>query len=544
MKSPDFEVEEPQFKPVGSQSEEAFGKMKREAEPTVKDLLVWEEMQDRPQPIRGLNKNLEWISEAQDSFKAFVPHGNPRPASSFKPKAIEDNEDRPPKSLSPQAAKSGKQAKNPQQGKNRELSPQAPGKKQVNQGLSKTPKSGKVKNTGEHEKNDENGKSGHNPSQRQLERLKKLNQTTRWLPNSAFKTYFGKPIFANYGMGNVNPAYGGLMYGDYMKTHNIAPHEGSNNPQTQQVYEIAETKALGRASKPQIVPRKCKDEDRLPPEEVDKIKQRSLILPKNKLKPSKEIVKPNLLEEKIFKSEHGTPHDSEDEAEKPQTKSQLSLNKPSSKAPQGSQGSQVPVVAQVPQALQILSKPGDKKPARKSQDLEPTASNPEKSRNPSNVNNPKNLLGRVPDDRNIEEAKEQDEQSEVHRNDYHEEDKSHDASAQAEDCADCNRQNFNKLIRTSYQDMTGKITVDRNNQIVEPYKYCARCRDCLYSEDVLKPPYSLGEIPPQELNPKNYKTLPPQWTQRIPAAGKLSYRSPSAYNVIFGENQPLGGAYS
>ena len=40
-----------------------------------------------------------------------------------------------------------------------------------------------------------------------------METTTRWLPNSAFQTYFGKPAFENYGMGNINPPTGGLVYG-------------------------------------------------------------------------------------------------------------------------------------------------------------------------------------------------------------------------------------------------------------------------------------------------------------------------------------------
>jgi len=40
-----------------------------------------------------------------------------------------------------------------------------------------------------------------------------MEETTRWLPNSAFTTYFGKPAFENYGRGNVNPAIGGCIYG-------------------------------------------------------------------------------------------------------------------------------------------------------------------------------------------------------------------------------------------------------------------------------------------------------------------------------------------
>ena len=30
---------------------------------------------------------------------------------------------------------------------------------------------------------------------RRKARIKKFNETTRWLPNTAFQTYFGKPAF-------------------------------------------------------------------------------------------------------------------------------------------------------------------------------------------------------------------------------------------------------------------------------------------------------------------------------------------------------------
>ena len=32
-----------------------------------------------------------------------------------------------------------------------------------------------------------------------------INATTRWLADTAFTTYFGKPAFHAYGKGNVNP---------------------------------------------------------------------------------------------------------------------------------------------------------------------------------------------------------------------------------------------------------------------------------------------------------------------------------------------------
>lgn len=40
-----------------------------------------------------------------------------------------------------------------------------------------------------------------------------MGKTTRWLPNTSFTTYYGKPAFENYGMGNVQPTVGGIVYG-------------------------------------------------------------------------------------------------------------------------------------------------------------------------------------------------------------------------------------------------------------------------------------------------------------------------------------------
>lgn len=63
------------------------------------------------------------------------------------------------------------------------------------------------------------------------EKMKKLKLEGRLLPDSAMTTYFGKPAFHAYGNGNVRPASGGLIYGQYMKTHNINPHSGDNKPE-------------------------------------------------------------------------------------------------------------------------------------------------------------------------------------------------------------------------------------------------------------------------------------------------------------------------
>ena len=44
-----------------------------------------------------------------------------------------------------------------------------------------------------------------------------INSTTRWLADSSFTTYFGKPAFHAYGKGNVKPANPAYK----MLTHNI-----------------------------------------------------------------------------------------------------------------------------------------------------------------------------------------------------------------------------------------------------------------------------------------------------------------------------------
>ena len=61
--------------------------------------------------------------------------------------------------------------------------------------------------------------------------MKNLKLCSRWLPDSAMTTFFGKPAFHAYGNGNTNPISGGSIYGDYMKSHNINPHSGDNKPQ-------------------------------------------------------------------------------------------------------------------------------------------------------------------------------------------------------------------------------------------------------------------------------------------------------------------------
>jgi hypothetical protein len=66
-----------------------------------------------------------------------------------------------------------------------------------------------------------------------------MKTTSRWLPDSALTTYFGKPAFHAYGNGNTNPTNGGTIYGNYLKTHNLNPHSGDNQPEFRQVFDRA-----------------------------------------------------------------------------------------------------------------------------------------------------------------------------------------------------------------------------------------------------------------------------------------------------------------
>lgn len=89
----------------------------------------------------------------------------------------------------------------------------------------------KEKKLKEKEKKREEKKLGRKQKRRRMERVKKFKRGSRWLPNSAFQTYFGKPAFENYGRNNLNPLFGGPVYGNYMKSHNINPERLPNHPQ-------------------------------------------------------------------------------------------------------------------------------------------------------------------------------------------------------------------------------------------------------------------------------------------------------------------------
>lgn len=67
-----------------------------------------------------------------------------------------------------------------------------------------------------------------------------MEYNSREMPNTKFSSFYGKPIFEpTYGHKNTHFQYGGLLYGDYMLSHNVNPHRGSNKPEFQQTYNNA-----------------------------------------------------------------------------------------------------------------------------------------------------------------------------------------------------------------------------------------------------------------------------------------------------------------
>jgi hypothetical protein len=62
---------------------------------------------------------------------------------------------------------------------------------------------------------------------------------TRDLSNTRFKSYYGKSCMEAYGMNNINEPIGGIIYGNNLKTFNVGPHVGGNDPKYYQSHTTA-----------------------------------------------------------------------------------------------------------------------------------------------------------------------------------------------------------------------------------------------------------------------------------------------------------------
>lgn len=55
------------------------------------------------------------------------------------------------------------------------------------------------------------------------------------MPNSAIRLFYEKPCLESYGRKNTS-GNNGIIYHDYLKTHNIQPHRHENDPKKYQTY--------------------------------------------------------------------------------------------------------------------------------------------------------------------------------------------------------------------------------------------------------------------------------------------------------------------
>jgi hypothetical protein len=303
------------------------------------------------------------------------------------------------------------------------------------------------------------------------------------------------------------------MYGSYMTSHNIGPHEGDNNPKYQQVFEAAELKAAKRKPKAPEPPRKCKEEDRLNPEQVEELKTRQPVLSAPRKFPSKEILKPDLYEAKRFKSEHNTPDTSNLQEARPVTQASKAEHK---LLPGRTREAEVNLSRTVPRgiaapttapAAPLLSQT-TKQPVllRPSQEVvKPVSVAPPAQRREAEQprlkairEEPQEEETKGLDEGRIEDEKESRDPDEVR--------------TEGEACSEVHHHSpSRRFTTTSYQAMTGK-NLNSEPLVYEPFRYCKNCQSHLLPErpeltveDMLRPPRHLGELPVQELDPKIYR---------------------------------------
>lgn len=168
---------------------------------------------------------------------------------------------------------------------------------------------------------------------KELERLEHEISVSRWKPNTHLLSLHGKPIWHPYGQGNTKPAVGGVVYGQYLLTHNVNPHSGENCPQYQQVYESAHNKAFENGKKTLEPYRRLPESPKISKEEMEELKNRNPIMPDAPSKHLKRNVEQlDLMKEVCFASKHSTPAQSEIQISEPSQRNTPKARKPIQKS--------------------------------------------------------------------------------------------------------------------------------------------------------------------------------------------------------------------
>lgn len=334
-----------------------------------------------------------------------------------------------------------------------------------------------------------------------IDRINKLHATTRWLPDSAFTTFFGKPAFHAYGKGNVNPTYGGPIYGQYMLSHNINPECGSNLPQYRQTYKCAGMKTFDKPDRVPHLPRKCAEDARMTDNMVADVNKRNPRMPEAPLAHKQRIVAPDLARSGYFHSEHGgTPPPSEP-------------SDTASEAPAFQKAERAkPVTSARPKKAETL-KPVEapKKKAKKAKIVEFEQAEPDmvavEVEEPIVTRKTKKRKSRA---RKVEPEQAQEEAS-----------PSPEPSPEAS-AADIEEEDVQSEEESETQD--GQDAEPFGIRYIDGTAYIPFC----------PPSETPGDVPLHELDPRNYKFVPSQWTKRIRAAGRNTHKSEALYNVIMG----------
>lgn len=483
---------------------ETHGYLKRPEDPPIKTLLTWNP-EEAPKKNPGVRTSGKWTSEMRDSYRGFFFSDDHRKVfrlkeedtPSFDPSSLAENsKEKTLTSLKVTAREIPKEESglidssfNDQQPAKAVPSAPAPDQPQAPEPATKPSKrqvtTARAKSAAPKPEAEEEERR-----KRQEARIKKLHQTSRWLPNSAFTTYYGKPPFCAYGQGNVNPTVGGIMYGNYLATHNVAAQEGANNPMYQQVYETAELYASKRPAKEPEPPRKCKDEDRLTPQQVKELKQRSQITGKERKNPSKPIVKPDLIKAKTFQSVHSTPNLSRAEEGpvvqlptasqppaviRPPTHEERLTTRPSPEAKKAADAKPRPE-----QVVRLPADPHEETPMPVKADL--TEAEPirpatsELQRVPvrdeavqldprTETGSPRTIrLQPTPSLIPLSPAPRLGEEGQAQ-------------ARKPEDCDQCMEENLRHMqYVTAYRDMTGKAGYQPEIPLAQPFRYCERCQ--------------------------------------------------------------------
>ncbi|OMJ85022.1 hypothetical protein SteCoe_13744 [Stentor coeruleus] len=429
---------------------EFFSKVNHKTDSPINPLPAFSAQDSNPKNTQTKPSNYNWLSDSQYTYQSYLllSPNFPLPTSAYHPKPIPENDPKQSDQIPTINPKKISTSPKPRQNTPICLS---------------------------HATKQPSPKIKHKNTLKQKASIDKYKLATRSMPDSSFKKYFGKPVFANYGHANKSPIFGGFLYGNYMKSYNSAPHDGNKDLSKLKVLENVQDRAMKKQDKIQILNRICKDEIKVSCfEEESKLKKKQQILPSDKNVNIKDIAKIDLLEKKPLKSERKleTEDNTAGKAEEIIVKKHENTKK---------------ICGQSKFLLQ-------------------------KSISAREVLEPQMPLKKLANANNLKEQP-------IIKNQNLNKNKSIQAHNES-------IQNHPEISIACNEEKIIKSLSENNNQVVEPKKYCPCCNK-LYKKRLTQSQFCSGKV----------FNLPIQHPEEIPAAGKLTYRSPSAYTIIYDSNQ-------